>query len=132
MNDPISALGELDDPRPSVLLVEDDAGLRDAMTRALTRAGYEVLPAATGAEALELDPSGPPAAAILDVFLPDAGGLGVARELRRRPELEQVPLLFTTALDLPVVREALSPSPVLFKPFTARQLLDAVQQVARR
>jgi two-component system, OmpR family, response regulator len=132
MNDPISALGEPDEPRPSVLLVEDDAGLREAMTRALTRAGYDVLPAATGAEALELDPPAPPAAAILDVFLPDAGGLGVARVLRRRPELGQVPLLFTTALDLPVVREALSPSPVLFKPFTARQLLDAVQEIARR
>ena len=132
MNDPSSVLAQPGESRPTVLLVEDDAGLREAMARALTRAGYEVLPAATGAEALELAPVAPPSAAIVDVFLPDAGGLGIARELRRRPELGQVPLLFTTALDLPIVREALSPSPVLFKPFTARELLDAVHEIARR
>lgn len=122
---------DLPESRGSVLLVEDDPSLREAMTRALTRAGYEVHPAASGAEALEVAPSAAPSAAILDVFLPDAGGLGVARELRRRKELERVPLLFTTALALPVVRRALWPVPVLFKPFTVQQLLEALRKITR-
>jgi two-component system OmpR family response regulator len=110
-----------------VLVVEDDDPLREAMTRVLTRAGYEVVAVSSGADALELGPAARPDAAVIDVFLQDAGGLGVARELRH--DWADVPVLFVTGLGLPAVRQALAPAPVLFKPFTRRQLLDSLRAV---
>ena len=108
-----------------ILVVEDDEELRETMTSALTRAGYQVVAAASGVEALEVGRTSRPDAAVIDVFLRDAGGLGVARGLRR--DLADVPVLFVTGLALPAVRQALSPAPVLFKPFTRRQLVASLR-----
>lgn len=110
-----------------MLVVEDDGPLREAMTRTLTRAGFEVLATGSGAEALRAGAGGRPDAAVIDVFLPDAGGLGVARGLRR--DLCGVPVVFVTGLGLAAVREALAPAPVLFKPFTRRQLLASLREI---
>ncbi len=110
-----------------VLLVEDDDALRRAMTRALAKAGFEVVPAATGAAAVAAGREVEPDAAVIDVFLPDAGGLGVARGLR---EVAHVPVLFVTGLALAAVRDALAPAPVLSKPFSRKQLLAGVRRIA--
>ncbi|HEU4384130.1 MAG TPA: response regulator [Anaeromyxobacteraceae bacterium] len=110
-----------------VLLVEDDEMLRHSIARSLSKAGFVVTPTGTGGEALKACRDERPDVALIDVFLPDSGGLGVARELRRG--LGSIPVLFMTGLSLPVVREALSPSPVLFKPFTRRQLLSLLRGV---
>ncbi len=119
--------------RPSgpahVLVVDDDAPLRQAIERGLTRAGFQVTTAASGAEALALARTVRLDAAVIDVLLPDAGGLGVARALRQHECLASVPIVFMTALSLPVVRETLAPAPVLFKPFTYGQLLRVVRQI---
>ncbi len=109
-----------------VLLVEDDEALRDAMARALAKAGFEVVSAGTGADAVIAGSEARPDAAIIDVFLPDAGGLGVARGLRA---LAPVPVLFVTGLAVPAVREALAPAPVLFKPFSRKQLLTSLRRL---
>jgi two-component system OmpR family response regulator len=116
-------------PPARVLVVEDDDPLREAMTRVLTRAGYEVVAVSSGADALEMGQAGRPDAAVIDVFLQDSGGLGVARGLRH--DWADVPVLFVTGLGLPAVRQALAPAPVLFKPFTRRQLLDSLRAVTR-
>jgi DNA-binding response OmpR family regulator len=114
-----------------VLVVEDDDSLRFAMVRCLTKEGFQVTQAATGADAVEMARTLRPDAAVIDVVLPDAGGLGIARAIRREQDLAALPVLFTTALSLPSVREALSPAPVLFKPFTRRQLVKLVREVTR-
>ena len=67
----------------------------------------------------------------VDLFLPDAGGLGVAREVRREERLQEVPVLFISGLSSPAVRDALAPAPVLFKPFTFRQLLARLREIVR-
>lgn len=114
--------------RKRVLVVDDDEPLREAMTRTLTRAGYQVVGAGSGADAVEAWRATRPDVAVIDVFLRDAGGLGVARALRR--ELADLPVLFVTGLSLPALRQALAPSPVLFKPFTRRQLVASLQAVS--
>jgi DNA-binding response OmpR family regulator len=110
-----------------ILVVEDDDGLREAMGRALSQAGFEVVLAATGAAALLVGRELHLDAAIIDVFLPDAGGLGVARGLQET--LASVPILFVTGLAIAAVRELLAPAPVLFKPFSKRKLLTALRRV---
>ncbi len=114
--------------RPRVLVVEDDDGLRSIMTSCLSRAGFAVSSVATGADAVAAARAVHPDAMVIDVLLPDAGGLGVVRELSRERELASVPVLFTTALSSPAVRTLLAPEKVLFKPFSKRQLLSWVRE----
>jgi DNA-binding response OmpR family regulator len=78
-----------------VLIVEDDAALRLAMTKALRVAGYEIIVAKTGDEGLELALGDPPDVVLLDVMLPGKNGFEVLAEIRARdPEL---PIVMITA-----------------------------------
>lgn len=117
--------------RPRVLVVEDDDGLRDVMASCLARAGFAVSSVATGADAVAAARAVHPDAMVIDILLPDAGGLGVARELSQERALASVPVLFTTALSSPAVRSLLAAEQVLFKPFSKRQLLSWVRQATR-
>ena len=82
--------------------------------------------ARSGVEAVDVCRTHPPDVAVLDVFLGDSGGLGVADALRQTtPDLR---VLFVTGLTPPSVCDALAPAPVLFKPVRRQQLLV----VARR
>jgi len=116
---------------PRVLVVEDDDELRTAMASCLSRAGFAVTEVATGADAVDAARAVHPDAVVIDIMLPDAGGLGVAKEVRRQRDLEAVPVLFTTALALAPVQDLLAPAPVLFKPFTRGQLLSWVRGVTQ-
>jgi DNA-binding response OmpR family regulator len=115
----------------NVLLVEDDDGLREAVVQGLTKAGFRVSAAATGREALDRIREEPPDAAVVDVLLPDSGGLGLATEMRQRAGLRSLPVLFVTALTPAVVRDTLFPAPVLYKPFTYRQLVASVRALVQ-
>jgi len=118
-------------PDVNVLLVEDDDGLREAVVHGLGKAGFSVSGAATGREALDLARERTPDAVVIDVLLPDSGGLGLATEIRQRPGLNAVPILFITALAPAVVRDTLYPAPVLYKPFTYRQLVASVRDLVQ-
>ena len=118
-------------PAVNVLIVEDDEGLRKAVARGLTKAGYSVAAAGSGREALELVRASAPDAVVMDVLLPDSGGLGIAREMRQHRELRALPILFVTELSPAAVRDTLFPAPVLFKPFTYRQLVASVRDLIR-
>jgi CheY-like chemotaxis protein len=111
-----------------VLVVDDDDANREAMALALARAGFDVVAAETGADAVALARAHAPDVLVLDVFLPDAGGLGVARAVGRG---DGVPVLYVTGLSSPAVLDALAPAPVLLKPFTRRDLVRHVSDLAR-
>jgi two-component system response regulator MprA len=78
-----------------LLVVDDDRALREALRRALTLAGYDVLLVDTGAGALAEISGSAPDAVVLDIGLPDIDGLEVCRLLRR--EGDRVPILMLTA-----------------------------------
>lgn len=80
----------------TILIVEDDDLLRDAFKILLEDAGYQVLEAATGAEALRLAQERLPALVILDMGLPDKPGLDVVRAIRLDPELIGTPVIALT------------------------------------
>ncbi len=124
-------IGQAGVERPRVLLVEDDDGLRDVMAGCLSRAGFAVSSVGTGADAVAAARAVHPDAMVIDILLPDAGGVGVARELSREQELASVPVLFTTGLSRPAVQELLGSEEVLFKPFSKRQLLSWVREATR-
>ncbi|HZU40254.1 MAG TPA: response regulator transcription factor [Solirubrobacteraceae bacterium] len=80
-----------------VLVVDDDRALRDVLRRALTLAGYQVLLAESGGDALSAVSTDSPDAMVLDIGLPDIDGLDVCRLLRS--EGNRIPILILTARD---------------------------------
>jgi two-component system OmpR family response regulator len=84
-------------PAPRVLVVEDDASMRLLCRFNLGLAGFDVVTAATGEEALAATAGAPFDLALLDVMLPDFSGLEVARRLRRQAGLERLPIVFVSA-----------------------------------
>ncbi|MDH3686100.1 MAG: response regulator [Myxococcales bacterium] len=119
-------------PAPTILVADDEHALLGLMGRILERAGYRVLRALDGDEALELfrSASGAIAAAILDVTLPPAGGLSALREMRAtQPDLGVV-LVSGASLDAET-REVLLACGGTFvsKPFSPRALTQALDEV---
>jgi two-component system, OmpR family, response regulator len=82
---------------PKLLIVEDDAALRQVMVRSLRAEGFEVGAVATGHELLERAASVRPDALVIDIGLPDADGRDVCQALRARGLY--APVLFLTARD---------------------------------
>ena len=116
---------------PLVLLVEDDAGLREAVVRGLTKAGYQVASAGSRREAVQTAHDLTPDAVVMDVLLPDGEGPVAAQEIRSQAGMATVPVLFVTAKAPAAVRDTLFPAPVLFKPFTYRQLVASVRALVQ-
>ena len=121
----------MDGVRDKILLVEDDADIREVIDILMKREGYQVLEAATGAEAL-LKMGGNPNLVILDVMLPDISGMEVCRAIR---ETSTVPILFLTARGgLRDKTEGLMAGgdDYLVKPFFQEELLARVTALLRR
>ena len=82
----------------SVLVVEDHDDTRSAVHNLLSHAGFDVLTAAHGAEALRtIDRNGMPDLIVLDLMLPWVNGVEVLATLRQNPNGRNIPVLVTTA-----------------------------------
>ncbi len=118
-----------------ILLVEDDAALRDTLAYNLRLEGYEALTAADGVVGLELARARPVALVILDVMLPRLDGLEVLRQLRARPETARVPVLMLTARveesDI-VAGLELGADDYVTKPFSWNEVRARVRALLRR
>ena len=76
-----------------ILIVEDFEDLRNLVSVYLGTRGYDVLEACTGRAAIEIAVIGNPKLILLDLRLPDMNGLEVARELRKLPQTEHIPIV---------------------------------------
>jgi two-component system, OmpR family, response regulator MprA len=118
-----------------ILVVDDDAAVRESLRRALQLEGYEVELAADGAEALDrlkLDGAAPDAL-VLDVSMPRLDGLEVCRRLRRGGSA--VPVLMLTARDEVADRVAgldAGADDYVVKPFALEELLARLRALLRR
>jgi two-component system response regulator MprA len=118
-----------------ILVVDDDAAVRESLGRALRLEGYEVELAGDGAEALErLQGNGDdPDLVVLDVLMPNVDGLEVCRTLRRSGS--RLPVLMLTARD--EVSDRVSgldagADDYVVKPFALAELLARVRALLRR
>ena len=117
-----------------VLVVDDDASLREALRRALSLEGYEVELAADGVEALGFfhDERPPPDAVVLDVLMPTLDGWETCRAIRLR---SSVPVLMLTARDAIEDRvDGLDAGAddYLVKPFALSELFARLRALLRR
>jgi two-component system response regulator MprA len=116
-----------------ILLADDDRAIREALTRALSLEGYDVVQALDGAAALSLVESSQPDVAILDVMMPNVDGLTVCRVLRA--EKNRIPILMLTARTETPDRVAgldAGADDYLPKPFDLDELLARLRALLRR
>ena len=118
---------------PTVLLIDDDASLLDALSLAFEDAGFEVLTAGDGQRGLEVVKASKPNAVISDVNMPGLDGFSLCRKLREAGN--GVPLVLLTSRD-DEIDEALGlelgADDYVAKPFSTRVLLARVAALLRR
>jgi len=97
----VSLSGPATTEEKTILLIEDDLDTREALDDLLSDAGYEVIPATSGKQAIEYllaDPDRPPDAVVLDLMLPLVSGWQVLELIRSDPRLAAVPVIVTTGV----------------------------------
>ena len=115
-----------------VLVVDDEPALRDSVSYALEREGFDVEAVADGETALELAGSEPFDAVVLDVMLPGLPGTEVCRRLRGTSSVPIVMLTARTAEVDRVVGLELGADDYVTKPFSLAELVARVRAVLRR
>jgi two-component system phosphate regulon response regulator PhoB len=119
----------------TVLVVDDEEDIRNLLRHSLTREGFDVKLAASGAEALALASAARPTLVLLDLMLPGMQGTEVCRRLRADPALAGMPIIMLTArgdeLDR-VVGFELGADDYVTKPFSTRELVLRIRAVLRR
>ena len=119
-------------PRETVLIIEDDDNLQEALRYRLEQDGYTVRSARDGEEGLELAREAQPDLIILDIMLPVLDGFEVCRILRRETA---APIIVLTAKGEEVDRVVgleLGADDYVVKPFSTRELLARMRAVRRR
>lgn len=122
-----------DDVKKKILVVEDDASIRRMLELSLQRT-YDVRVVEDGLAGLEMAKEWQPDLFLLDVMLPGITGLQLARELRKVPGLERVPLAFLTAKDDPksMAEGIISGARhYIVKPFSLHEVMKLVERMLR-
>ena len=112
----------------TVLVVDDEADIRESLRDALKDEGYDVLLASNGQEALDLLPAVPrPCAVILDILMPVMSGADAFRTIRATPSLADIPILISTSDP----SRAPTAATVMKKPISLDRLLSMVDRLFR-
>ena len=121
--------------KPKILVVDDEPDALDLIQYNLKAAGYDVVTADDGEEALKKARTTQPALVILDVMLPEVDGLEVCKALRREPATATVPIIMLTAKAAEIDRVLgleLGADDYVTKPFSPRELVLRVKALLRR
>jgi two-component system OmpR family response regulator len=116
----------------TILVADDDAGILQVVEFALKKAGFEVIKARNGKEALELFHSCKPDLLVLDIMMPELDGIEVCRRIRA---VSETPVIFLTSRDDEIDRIVgleIGGDDYMTKPFSPREMLARVKAVLRR
>lgn len=124
--------GHCPDSPNTILVVEDNPQAAKLLSLILLQAGYEVLVAENGGQALELAARCRPMAITLDLLLPDQDGWQVLTELKASPVTRDIPVMIVSVLDRQALGFRLGASEYLVKPVERNQLLRALKRCVPR
>jgi CheY-like chemotaxis protein len=111
--------------RQALLVVDDDADLRQMFRTVLTLAGFDVREAPDGLDALRRIDENPPDAVILDLMMPLISGFAVLQDLMAQAHTRNIPVVVVTATAADVTAQNVAC--VLRKPVTPEALIRAVR-----
>jgi DNA-binding response OmpR family regulator len=116
----------------TVLIVDDERNIMVSLKHLMSRAGYKVLQASDGEEALEIAQSSIPDLILLDVMIPKRDGYDVCQTLRSNPALKHVRIIMLTAKGQEAEIEkglALGANDYVTKPFSTKDLVAKVNSL---
>lgn len=119
-------------PPPTILIADDEAHIVYIVETKLIKAGYDVVVARNGQEALRLAQTHRPALAITDLNMPGMDGLELCLALRRHPETAHTPIIMLTGRGHTIPEADRAKTNIRHlesKPFSAKHLLSLVQNV---
>lgn len=117
---------------PKILVVDDQPYMHALMRHHLARAGFEMLPASNGRQALEAASRENPAAIIMDVMMDEMDGLTALKHLKAEAATQTIPVIMITANAHHVTREDAEHSGAalfLTKPFSPTKLILEIQRL---
>jgi two-component system alkaline phosphatase synthesis response regulator PhoP len=118
-----------------ILVAEDEQDVAELIRYHLTREGYDVVLATTGAQALERARDEKPDLILLDIMIPEMNGWEVCRCLKREPQTADTPVIMVSGRAEEgdkVLGFELGADDYVTKPFSPRELLARIRAVARR
>lgn len=116
----------------TILIAEDERDIRDLVAFTLRFAGYEVVAASNGEEALEMAPRVNPDLILMDVRMPRMTGYEACRAMKQNPDLKDIPVVFLTARGQEEeIQQGLDAGAeeYLLKPFAPDQLTAQVKTI---
>ncbi len=114
-----------------ILIVDDEIDILKVVTFRLKKAGYEVLTAVNGKEALDSIRDKRPDLILLDLRLPIMDGYEVCRQVKTDETLKNIPIIFLTASQAERIKEKVKgydAEDYLIKPFEPEELLEKVKK----
>ncbi|MDZ7723036.1 MAG: response regulator transcription factor [candidate division KSB1 bacterium] len=118
-----------------ILIVDDEKDIRDLLEFNLEAEGYVIIKAKDGDEALKKAENAKPDLILLDIMLPQKDGWEVLRELRKKTNTNQIPVIFLTAKDNEIdeiVGLELGADDYVVKPIAIRKLLARIKSTLRK
>jgi signal transduction histidine kinase/CheY-like chemotaxis protein len=112
----------------TILVIDDDAAVRDLMTRFLSKLDLNVVAARNGEEGLRLAAKLRPLIITLDVVMPGQDGWSVLNQLKADPELSEIPVIMVTIVDNEAMGINLGASNYLVKPVHRERLADLIEK----
>jgi two-component system, OmpR family, phosphate regulon response regulator PhoB len=119
----------------SILVVEDDAGIRELLDYTLKQAGYRVTAVASAEQACDAVRAARPTLVLIDWMLPGMSGIGLLQRLRSDPRTGELPIILVTAKDAEANRLTgldNGADDYVVKPFSPRELVARVRALLRR
>jgi signal transduction histidine kinase/DNA-binding NarL/FixJ family response regulator len=127
-SDASDAIADMQTGRDTILVIDDDAAVRELMSRFLMKLGFNVLTVASGKEGLRLAKQVRPVLITLDVVMPDCDGWSILSKLKADSELSKVPVIMVTIVDNEAKGLDLGASNYLIKPVDRERLASLIEK----
>ena len=127
-SDPAPSSDESKARKDTILVIDDDASVRDLMSRFLSKLGFHVVAAASGEEGVRLARQVRPLVITLDVVMPECDGWTVLKKLKSDSSLAEIPVIMVTIVDNEAMGLDLGASNYLIKPVDRDRLAVLIEK----